>query len=53
MEQIIFRFAIDLGMLPLTGTTDKEHMRADLSIHAFQLQQEDVSRIENSVVHLQ
>lgn len=27
----VFRFAIDLGMLPLTGTTSPEHMRADLA----------------------
>ena len=28
----VFRFAIDLGMLPLTGTTSPEHMRADLAV---------------------
>jgi diketogulonate reductase-like aldo/keto reductase len=28
----VFRFAIDLGMLPLTGTTSIEHMRADLAV---------------------
>jgi diketogulonate reductase-like aldo/keto reductase len=27
----IFRFALDLGMLPLTGTTDPTHMRDDLA----------------------
>ena len=28
----IFRFAMDVGMLPLTGTTDVKHMRADLAV---------------------
>lgn len=28
----VFRFAIELGMLPLTGTTSSDHMRADLAV---------------------
>jgi len=28
---IVFRFALDLGMLPLTGTTSAAHMRDDLA----------------------
>lgn len=28
--QVVFRFAIDVGMLPLTGTTDQKHMQEDL-----------------------
>jgi len=27
----VFRFAMDAGMTPLTGTTDQEHMRLDLA----------------------
>ncbi|MGZ3355746.1 MAG: hypothetical protein ACXVBO_12930 [Isosphaeraceae bacterium] len=30
VSQIVFRFALDVGMVPLTGTTDAGHMRADL-----------------------
>ena len=30
VSQIVFRFALDVGMMPLTGTTDADHMRADL-----------------------
>ncbi len=30
-EQIVFRYALDLGMLPLTGTSSSEHMREDLA----------------------
>lgn len=44
--QIVFRFATQLGMLPLTGTTDAEHMREDLAIDEFELADEDVARIE-------
>jgi hypothetical protein len=30
MSQIIFPFALDLDMIPLTGTTNPAHMKADL-----------------------
>ena len=30
VAQLVFRFALDVGMLPLTGTTDAAHMRQDL-----------------------
>lgn len=32
VEQIVFRFALDVGMLPLTGTTDRRHMDADRAV---------------------
>lgn len=31
-QQVVFRAAIDLGILPLTGTTDPRHMREDLAL---------------------
>ncbi len=34
-SQIIFRFALVAGMLPLTETTDTGHMRADLDVVNF------------------
>jgi diketogulonate reductase-like aldo/keto reductase len=37
----LFRFAIQLGMLPLTGTTDGTHMRHDLDIFDFTLTQDE------------
>jgi diketogulonate reductase-like aldo/keto reductase len=46
VSQIVFRFALDAGMVPLTGTTDPDHMRADLDILDFQLEPEEVERIE-------
>jgi diketogulonate reductase-like aldo/keto reductase len=44
--QIIFRFALDVGMVPLTGTTDAGHMREDLEVFDFCLEPEEVARIE-------
>jgi diketogulonate reductase-like aldo/keto reductase len=47
VSQIVFRFALDIGMLPLTGTTSVEHMRADLGIVDFRLTPDEIERIEN------
>ena len=44
--QIVFRFATQVGMLPLTGTSDQEHMRADLDIFDFQLSTTEMGRLE-------
>jgi diketogulonate reductase-like aldo/keto reductase len=47
VPQIIFRFSLDVGMIPLTGTTSAEHMRADLGVFDFNLEPEEIKRIEN------
>lgn len=44
--QAVFRFALQIGMLPLTGTTDPIHMREDLDSVKFELSSEDVQTIE-------
>lgn len=44
--QIIFRFAMQIGMLPLTGTTSQQHMREDLQAEQFALSKEELQRIE-------
>ena len=46
VSQIVFRFALDVGMVPLTGTTSAEHMRADLDVFDFRLEPEEVRQIE-------
>jgi diketogulonate reductase-like aldo/keto reductase len=46
VSQIVFRFALDVGMLPLTGTTNSDHMRADLDVLDFSLSAEEVETIE-------
>lgn len=48
ISQIVFRFAMDVGMLPLTGTTSVDHMRADLDIFDFRLDAEEVALIESA-----
>jgi diketogulonate reductase-like aldo/keto reductase len=44
--QIVFRFAQQIGMLPLTGTTKPEHMRQDLAVDGFTLSPDEVALIE-------
>jgi diketogulonate reductase-like aldo/keto reductase len=45
-EQVVFRFAMDVGMVPLTGTTNPEHMRADLAVDEIRLTPDEVRLIE-------
>ncbi len=49
LGQIAFRFALEVGMLPLTGTTAAAHMQEDLSIFDFELERAEVERIERLV----
>jgi diketogulonate reductase-like aldo/keto reductase len=44
--QVIFRFAMQIGMLPLTGTTSPQHMKEDLQADQLTLSPEDLQRIE-------
>jgi diketogulonate reductase-like aldo/keto reductase len=44
--QVVFRFALALGMLPLTGTSSPEHMREDLDVTSFELSAAEVAAIE-------
>lgn len=46
LAQIVFRFAMQVGMLPLTGTTNPEHMKEDLAADQFTLTAEELQRIE-------
>ena len=46
VAQIVFRFAMQAGMLPLTGTTNREHMTADLQCDRFTLTPDEAERIE-------
>jgi diketogulonate reductase-like aldo/keto reductase len=44
--QIIFRFAMQIGMLPLTGTTSERHMKEDLQAEQLELSGDEIQRIE-------
>jgi len=46
VNQIVFRFALNVQMLPLTGTTDVKHMQEDLEVFDFRLEREELERIE-------
>jgi len=46
LAQVIFRFAMQVGMLPLTGTTDQQHMKEDLEAERLALTAEDMKIIE-------
>jgi diketogulonate reductase-like aldo/keto reductase len=46
-NQVIFRFALDVGMLPLTGTKSAEHMRQDLEAFALKLDPKEIERIDH------
>jgi diketogulonate reductase-like aldo/keto reductase len=43
---LVFGFALQVGMLPLTGTSNFEHMQADLACLNFELEAPDVRAIE-------
>ena len=44
--QVIFRFAMQIGMLPLTGTTSEQHMKEDLQVESLELFSDETKRIE-------
>jgi len=47
LSQIVFRFALDIGMVPLTGTTSAKHMQEDLAVLEFVLETAEVNAIES------
>ena len=44
--QVIFRFALQIGMLPLTGTSSQQHMQEDLKAEMLALSDHEVEMIE-------
>lgn len=44
--QVVFRFAIQVGMIPLTGTSNAAHMKEDLASLDFELSEGDIRAIE-------
>lgn len=46
--QVIFRFALQIGMLPITGTTNEQHMKDDLAVlTGWELTKEEVQILES------
>lgn len=46
VPQVIFRAAIAMGIIPLTGTTNEAHMRDDLAVPGLELDPADLDRLE-------
>ena len=46
LAKVVFRFAMQIGMLPLTGTTNPQHMKEDLQAEQITLTAEDMQVIE-------
>jgi diketogulonate reductase-like aldo/keto reductase len=46
LPQVVFRFAMQAGMIPLTGTSSERHMREDLACTGFELEPGEVLAIE-------
>ncbi len=46
--QVVFRFAQQVGMLPLTGTKDPQHMREDLDSERFTLTDDELAVVERA-----
>lgn len=44
--QVIFRFAVQIGITPLTGTANPQHMKEDLEIFNFELTGDEINLIE-------
>lgn len=44
--QVVFSFAMSVGMIPLTGTSDARHMQADLDAFDLQLEPEEIDLVE-------
>lgn len=47
VPQLVFAFALQVGMLPLTGTTAPDHMRQDLASEGFELTPEEIAFMES------
>lgn len=47
--QIVLRFALDIGIIPLTGTTSQTHMKEDLALD-FSLTKQEIEFIEKIAV---
>ncbi|HEY9840083.1 MAG: aldo/keto reductase family protein [Candidatus Sericytochromatia bacterium] len=46
LTRVVFRFALQLGMLPLTGTSDRDHMLSDLAAYDLELSPADMATLE-------
>jgi diketogulonate reductase-like aldo/keto reductase len=46
-EQVVLKFSMQAGMVPLTGTTSPWHMKEDLGVYKFELAPDEMSFVES------
>jgi len=46
IPQIVFRFTQQIGAIPLTGTSSRQHMQEDLNIFDFELTPDELAQVE-------
>lgn len=46
VPQVILRFAMQVGIVPLTGTSSREHLRQDLACVDFELRADELAALE-------
>jgi diketogulonate reductase-like aldo/keto reductase len=51
LAQVIFRFALEMTIVPLTGTSDSDHMRQDLDLFDFALGDDELKIILEAGAH--
>jgi len=47
LPAVLFRFALEIGIFPLTGTSSAEHMKTDLECVELSLSEQDLNLLEN------
>jgi diketogulonate reductase-like aldo/keto reductase len=47
VPQVIFRFAMQVGITPLTGSASRQHLDEDLAADGFALRDEEIAALEN------
>jgi diketogulonate reductase-like aldo/keto reductase len=47
LPAVVFRFALEIGIFPLTGTSSAEHMKTDLECVELSLSEQDLNLLEN------
>ena len=46
IDSVVYRFSIQIGTIPLTGTTDRTHMLEALDAASFELSEDEIRLIE-------
>lgn len=50
-EQLFFRFVQALGVVPLTGSSNREHLEQDLATLSFDMEEQDLQLLQTMLHH--